>query len=108
MASCNDALDSPTRALMLDSHIFRDLYPAAFKAYVYTAKHLDREHWAPLKVEVVMLGCRLKRDSAIRAMRCLVKRKYLARRGGGPKPYEYRLLPAPMPMPTMPVKVRAA
>lgn len=93
---------------MIDPHTFRDLYPAAFKAYAFAGKYLDREEWRPLKVEVVMLGCRMEAHTAVRAMRCLVKRKYLARRGGGPKPYEYRLLPAPMPMPSPPVKARAA
>lgn len=75
----------------------QELYPAAFKAYDFALEHLDREQWRRLKLEVVMLGCRMEKATAIRAMRTLVKRQYLARRGGGPQPYEYRLLPPPMP-----------
>jgi len=93
---------------MLDSHTFRDLYPAAFKAYAFAGKYLDREEWRPLKLEIVMHGCRMEAATAVRAMRCLVKRHYLARRGGGPKPYEYRILPAPMPVHLPSVKARAA
>lgn len=93
---------------MIDPHTFRVLYPAAFKAYAFARKRLDTEVWSPLKVEEVVLACGFKRDTAIHAMRTLVKRKYLARRGGGPKPYEYRLLPEPVPLPSPPVKAHAA
>lgn len=82
----------------------RDLYGAAFKAYAHALEFLDSQDWRPMKVQVVMLGCGIDKDTAGRAMRTLVKRGYLARRGGGPHPYEYRLLPPPMPS----VKARAA
>lgn len=82
----------------------QELYPAAFKAYDFALEYLDRHDWRPMKVELVMLGCRMEKATAIRAMRTLVKRQYLARRGGGPQPYQYRLLPPPLPQ----VKAHAA
>lgn len=89
---------------MTQPRAFRELYSSAFKVYRFSELHLDFHDWRPMKVEVVMLGCRMDKDTAIRALRCLVKRQYLARRGGGPKPYEYRLLPPPLPA----VKAHAA
>jgi hypothetical protein len=82
---------------MIPTHAFRDLYPSAFKVYVFADAHLDRHEWRAMKLELVMLGCRMEKATAVDALRTLVKRAYVVRRGGGPKPYEYRLLPPPMP-----------
>jgi len=82
---------------MIPTHAFRDLYPVAFKVYAFADAHLDRHEWRAMKLELVMLGCRVKKQTAVDAVAALVKRGYVARRGGGPKPYEYRLLPPPLP-----------
>lgn len=82
----------------------QELYPAAFKAYDFALEHLDRYEFRRMKLELVMFGCRIKKMAAGRALRLLVARGYLERRGGGPNPYEYRLLPPPM----LQVKPRAA
>lgn len=89
---------------MIPAPAYRELYPSAFKVYAFAIEHLDRHDWRRMKLEVVMLGCRIDKDTAVRAMRTLVRRQYLARRGGGPVGYEYRLLPPPLPL----VKARAA
>jgi hypothetical protein len=89
---------------MTTDRALRELYPAAFKVWAFLEPHLDRHDWRPMKLEVVMLSCRMKKRSAGRALHTLIHRGYIARRGGGPKPYEYRLLPPPMPS----VKANAA
>ncbi len=89
---------------MIPPSAYRELYPAAFKVYAFACEHLDRHDWRAMKLEVVMLGCRLKKKTAGDALGALVARGYLAREGGGPHPYRYRLLPPPLPA----VKPRAA
>lgn len=89
---------------MIPPSAYRDLYPAAFKVYCFLHEHLDRHDWRPMKLEVVMLACRMEKQTAVDALRTLVKREYVAREGGGPQPYRYRLLPPPLPA----VKPRAA
>jgi len=89
---------------VIPAHAFRELYPAAFKVYAFADAHLDRHEWRAMKLEVVMLQCRMKKQTAVDALGALVRRGYVARRGGGPHPYEYRLLPPPLPR----VKAHAA
>lgn len=76
----------------------------AFKVYAFLLEHCDTVDWRPMKVEVVMLGCRIEKMTAVDALRTLVHKGYVSRRGGGPRAYEYRVLPPPMPV----VKPRAA
>lgn len=87
----------PERAL-------RDLPASAYKVAGFLYGNLDTEEWRPMKQEVVMLACRMEKRTAGLALKTLVVKGYVARRGGGPQPYEYRLLPPPM----LAVKPRAA
>lgn len=88
----------------LPERAHQDLPLPAFKVAEWLYRYLDLDEWRPMKLEVIMLSCRVEKMTASRALRTLVRKGYLARRGGGPKPYEYRLLPPPMPS----VKPRAA
>lgn len=70
---------------------------AALAAYVFCLEYLDSQEWRPVKVEVLSLAIRCKRNSAVMALRALSEAGYIAK---GERPRgesrHYRLLPIPI------------
>lgn len=70
--------------------------PRAFKVYAWCLKTLDYAEERPVKILPLAFAVRLKKDTAIAALRELVALRYIAKgeRPNG-EPRRYRLLPAP-------------
>lgn len=66
---------------------------APLAVYVWLlCHHLDLQTYRPVKLSGIAIACRLKRHTASRALRVLVERGYIERRGQAATGYEYRLV----------------
>lgn len=77
---------------------------ATLAAYIFCLEYLDAQTHRPLKIAVLALAVRCKRDSAILALDRLVAAGYIEEGKRGTNGRTFRLLPAPLPF----VKPRAA